>query len=155
MEEAVGDCTNLHISYPALVYGFLQVMKANHGGPDVSANDVAIHRDGTPVESIVRYHDVLARLTGRDDIRAATTRYEAVALALIEPDNQNIGEIFKDFPPQQSPLNLDTFFARLYDQYDRRFVFAAPSLKKRQGGLNGIGIPRYSKTHAHRISTPE
>ena len=29
MEEAVGDCTNLHISYPALVYGFLQVMRAN------------------------------------------------------------------------------------------------------------------------------
>src|SRR5690349_4087252 len=24
MEEAIGDCTNLHISYPALVYGFLQ-----------------------------------------------------------------------------------------------------------------------------------
>lgn len=23
MEEAVGDCTNLHISYPNLVYGFL------------------------------------------------------------------------------------------------------------------------------------
>ena len=29
MEEAVGDCTNLHISYPALVYGFLHVLKAN------------------------------------------------------------------------------------------------------------------------------
>ena len=27
MEEAVGDCTNLHISYPTLVYGFLHVMR--------------------------------------------------------------------------------------------------------------------------------
>jgi hypothetical protein len=30
MEEAVGDCTNLHIAYPALVYGFLEVLRANH-----------------------------------------------------------------------------------------------------------------------------
>jgi len=29
MEEAVGDCTNLHIAYPALVYGFLHVLRAN------------------------------------------------------------------------------------------------------------------------------
>src|SRR5437762_3146836 len=28
MEEAAGDCTNLHISYPTLVYGFLHVMRA-------------------------------------------------------------------------------------------------------------------------------
>ncbi len=33
MEEAVGDCTNLHISYPNLVYGFLHVIRANPEGP--------------------------------------------------------------------------------------------------------------------------
>lgn len=31
LEEAVGDCTNLHISYPALVYGFFQVVRRNRG----------------------------------------------------------------------------------------------------------------------------
>jgi hypothetical protein len=29
MEELIGDCTNLHISYPALVLGYLHVMRAN------------------------------------------------------------------------------------------------------------------------------
>lgn len=33
MEEAIGDCTNLHISYPNLVYGFLHIMKANVAAP--------------------------------------------------------------------------------------------------------------------------
>ena len=32
MEEAAGDCTNLHISYPALVYGFLHVMRKSTRG---------------------------------------------------------------------------------------------------------------------------
>jgi hypothetical protein len=29
MEELIGDCTNLHISYPALVLGYLHVLRAN------------------------------------------------------------------------------------------------------------------------------
>ena len=29
MEQAVGDCTNIHITYPALVYGFLVAIRAN------------------------------------------------------------------------------------------------------------------------------
>lgn len=33
MEEAVGDCTNLHITYPGLVYAFLTVLRANQEGP--------------------------------------------------------------------------------------------------------------------------
>lgn len=36
MEEAVGDCTNLHISYPNLVYGFLHVLRGNREGPVAS-----------------------------------------------------------------------------------------------------------------------
>ena len=68
MEEAVGDCTNLHIAYPALVYGFLQVLRANRPGPDVPPNDVAIGADGKVVEVICRYHDVMARLADRADI---------------------------------------------------------------------------------------
>lgn len=128
MEEAVGDCTNLHISYPALVYGFLHVVRANRDGDGVSPNDIAINSEGRVVDAIVRYHDVLARLTGRDDIRAPTTRYEAVAMPLVDPDPPNVGDLYLDFPPDTSPLSLDHFFATLYDQYDKRFIFAAPSL---------------------------
>lgn len=39
LEEAVGDCTNIHIAYPALVYGFMHVGHANR------------HNDRTRVDS--------------------------------------------------------------------------------------------------------
>jgi hypothetical protein len=64
MEEAIGDCTNLHISYPALVYGFFQVLRATKAGPDVAPNDVCVLPNGSVGEAIFRYHDVLARLEG-------------------------------------------------------------------------------------------
>jgi hypothetical protein len=129
MEEAVGDCTNLHISYPTLVYGFLQVLRANREGQVADANDVAVCRDGEVSEAISRYHDVMARLAGRDDVRSETTRYEAIALALVNPDPPHVGETLKTFPPGDSPLLLDAFFEKLYRQYDQRFVYAAPRLE--------------------------
>ena len=129
MEEAVGDCTNLHISYPALVYGFFQVMRASREGEGVGKNDVAIRADGGVTEAISRYHDVLARLAGRDDVRDDATKYEAVALALINPDPPDVGGIVRTFPRSDSPLLVDMFFDKLYRQYDQRFVFAAPGLE--------------------------
>lgn len=129
MEEAVGDCTNLHIAYPALVYGFLHVMRANKEGPRTSANDVAIRADGTASDSIMRYHDVMSRLAGRNDVRDDTTKYESVGLALVVPDKPHVGELLRGFPPSESPLTIDGFFSRLYDQYDRRFVYAAPAIE--------------------------
>lgn len=68
MEEAAGDCTNLHMSYPALVYGFLHVMRANTPADVSTANDLAIGPSGSVVDSIVRYHDAMSRITGRQDI---------------------------------------------------------------------------------------
>ena len=129
MEEAVGDCTNLHISYPALVYGFLQVLRANREGPGVAANDLAVRKDGAIVEPITRYHDVLARLAGRDDVRNDTTKYEAIALALVNPSGRSQGQVLTAFPDPASPLLLSDFFAKLYRQYDQRFVYAAPRLQ--------------------------
>lgn len=129
MEEAVGDCTNLHIAYPALVYGFFQVMRANREGQLTPQNDVAICQDGQVAESIRRYHDVLARLADRDDVRAETTKYEAVAMTLVNPEPPSVGEIVATFPPSSSSLLLGTFFEKLYAQYDLRFVFSAPALK--------------------------
>ncbi len=131
MEEAVGDCTNLHISYPALVYGYLVVIRANRQGPDTPSNDVAIKADGTIVDSIRRYHDVLVRLAGRNDVRAEASKYESVALALVNPEEPGFGEVLPSFPEPDSPLKLRSFFATLYEQYDRRFVYAAPALESR------------------------
>jgi hypothetical protein len=33
-EEAIGDCTNIHAAYPASVYGFVSLIKANTGPPE-------------------------------------------------------------------------------------------------------------------------
>ena len=140
MEEAVGDCTNLHIAYPNLVYGFLHVMRANKEGPcavdiahivkpgpngDFASNDIAIRRDGTIADGIERYHDVLSGLDGRQGIRNDITRYEAVGLALIEP---RPSAVMRTWPPRESPLRFEQLFERMYREYDRRYVFAAPQL---------------------------
>jgi hypothetical protein len=130
MEEAVGDCTNLHISYPALVYGFLHVLRANCEAPGVPPNDVVLHSDGTVSLAIQRYHDVLARLYGRRDLRDDPTKYEAIALALVEAAEPCTGLVYTRFPESRSPLSLSHFFETLYMQYDQRFVYSAPSLAK-------------------------
>ena len=36
MEETIGECTNLHLTYPALVFGYLFVIRANEA-PDAAA----------------------------------------------------------------------------------------------------------------------
>lgn len=129
MEEAIGDCTNLHISYPALVYGFFQVLRATKEGRGIEPNDVCVVRDGSIDKAIVRYHDVLGRLEGRLDLRDETTKYEAVSLVLVKPDEPNRGTAIPSFPPPDSPLALTGFFAKLYRAYDLRFVYAAPKLE--------------------------
>jgi hypothetical protein len=130
MEEAVGDCTNLHIAYPALVYGFLHVLRGNFEGKGMSPNDVAIGDTGVS-DSILRYHDVMTRLTGRNDVRDVTTKYEAVAIALVDTRPKQIGTLFPGFPQGKSLLEFSNFFDQLYRQYDSRFVYAAPLLAKK------------------------
>jgi len=130
MEEAVGDCTNVHITYPALVYGFFHVIRANRSGPGVSANDVALREDGRVSEVILRYHDVMSRLAGRADVRADPTKYEAVALVLVSSDQAAAGDVVSAYPPPESPLLMGSFFEKLYAQYDQRFVFPAPGLDR-------------------------
>ncbi len=129
MEEAAGDCTNLHIAYPALVYGFMHVMRANRAEDVTRSNDVAIQSDGTVVQSIRRYHDAMARITNRVDMRDDVSRYEAVAIALVHPLGDNIAEVVDDFPLASSPLALGRFFEKLYAAYDLRFVYSAPALE--------------------------
>jgi hypothetical protein len=128
MEEAAGDCTNLHIAYPALVYGFLHVIRANRPEDVQSRNDIAISSDGTVVDTIQRYHDAMARITNRCDLRNDVSRYEAVALALVHPRGTDAAAVVRDFPLSSSELAFERFFEKLYATYDLRFVYTAPAL---------------------------
>jgi hypothetical protein len=142
LEEAVGDCTNIHITYPALVYGFLVAIRANRrsveqgikeiedalsdGGSRTA--DIAMQDDGSPAEMIRRFHQAISELTGRRGVRNDVSRYEAIALALVDPDAKSVGLVLPGFPPPDSPLRLDRFFADIYRRYDERYVLAAPDL---------------------------
>lgn len=146
MEETIGECTNLHITYPALVFGYLFVIRANEA-PDAAApanpppddrpvrpiapNDVALTESRRPVESIVRFHSALGALTGRNGIREDASRYEAISLALIDTSDGAVGQPLSEFPPPNSPLRLEHFFATLYRRYDERYVYSAPDLKSK------------------------
>lgn len=146
MEEAVGDCTNLHITYPAMVAGYLMVMRAHRQaalvavaatqpseqlpapGRAIGQNDIAIQISGQPVEAIVRYHNALRELTGRRGIRNDVSRYEAIALALTDPAGTPPGTVLENYPAADSPLRLERFFESLYLRYDERYVYSAPDL---------------------------
>jgi len=128
MEEAAGDCTNLHMSYPALVYGFLHVMRANREEEGFKAADTAVRRDGSISPGLIRYKEAIERLAGRHDLRNDVSRYEAVALALVETTDDRRGELLPDFPPRDSSVAIDDFFDTLYREYDLRFVYTAPAL---------------------------
>ncbi len=145
MEEAVGDCTNLHIAYPPLVCGYLFVMRANRAEeiglvrqPEpqqqpirpVAENDVALDDRGRPVPAVRRFHAALRELADRRGIRDDVSRYEAIALALASTRPEEVGEIINEFPDPGGALRFEGFFDTLYRQYDERFVYAAPDLKK-------------------------
>lgn len=135
MEEAVGDCTNLHISYPALVYGFLHVLRVNVEGDNVDPNDVFVLSGGTVSQNISRYHDVMVRLSGRTDIRNDASRYEAVSLLAAEVTPMRQKELFGIYPLASSPLHFDNFMDTLYTKYDERFVYSAPALQSKSRRL--------------------
>ncbi len=151
MEETIGECTNLHITYPALVFGYFFVIRANRTlgaaaeliseadeespQKQLAANDIAIGEGGEPVEAIIRYHAALRDLQGRRGIRNDVSRYEAVGLTLIEVEGENQGLSFDHFPPAESPLRIEDFFPTLYLRYDERYVFGAPDLKSVTGRL--------------------
>jgi hypothetical protein len=144
MEETIGECTNLHITYPAMVFGYLFVIRANRrvtaaatellpesvpAGVQLAANDIAIHEGGEPVETIIRFHAALRELTGRRGVRDDVSRYEAVGLAMVVPSGERAGDIVPEFPPPDSPLRIEEFFQSLYLRYEERYVFGAPELQ--------------------------
>jgi hypothetical protein len=145
MEETIGECTNLHVTYPALVLGYLCLVRANRrveeeaaaALPDdtaevaaiLKANDYAFARGGEAVEGLHRFQAALKEMQGRRGVRDDISRYEAIALALVEPKGASSGEVFEGFPAADSPIRLERFFATLYARYEERFVLAAPALK--------------------------
>lgn len=151
MEETIGECTNLHITYPALVLGYLVLLRANRdvetalddgleaaaqldlageGSKTLKANDIAIEEGGDPVKSIVRFHNALRELVGRRGIRDDVSRYEAIGFGLVEMHGERRSSLFHSFPTTDSLLNLTGFFDTLYARYDERFVVSAPDLSR-------------------------
>src|SRR5260221_6022395 len=127
MEEAIGDCTNIHAAYPALVYGFVSLIKANTG-PLAAGNDVAIDSSGAVVTTIRRYHVALANLSGRKWLRDDPSAYEAAALVMIDMADPAKGVVYDKFPEIDSTAHFRTFFHTLYTRYDERFVYNAPHM---------------------------
>jgi hypothetical protein len=105
-------------------------MRANTLADVTAPNDIAISADGAVVDSIVRYHDAMSRITARRDIRNDVSRYEAVGLALVAPSGDTQGEVLGLFPELASPLRFERFFESLYSVYDLRFVYAARKLEQ-------------------------
>lgn len=146
MEETIGECTNLHITYPALVLGYLVLLRANRridsaleavaeagneaAAPErvLAANDIAMTEGGEPVAGIMRFHNALRELIGRRGIRDDVSRYEAIGLGLVEMLAADRGALLADYPGEDSPLRLAGFFDTLYLRYDERFVTSAPDL---------------------------
>lgn len=144
MEETIGETTNLHITYPALVFGYLFLLRATRAIERVAEeaseiestedqgqrrNDIALTHEGAPVEALLRFEYALGGMTGRRSIRNEVSRYESVGLVLVDVDKAP-GRILTEYPPAQSPIRLERFFPAIYERYEERFVFAAPSLSK-------------------------
>ena len=145
MEETIGECTNLHITYPALVFGYMFAVRANQhveqiisdsevqGAPasrQLADNDIVLGLGGEPVEAITRFAYALRELSGRRGIRDDVSRYEAVSLLLVEMADAVAGSLVAGYPPPGSPLRLDEFFSTLFLRYDERYVYSAPDLKR-------------------------
>jgi hypothetical protein len=148
LEEAAGDCTNLHMFYPALVYGFWSLIRANRPGVisadaahifkgatkggvtsnEIRVADLAIRADGRVASQIIQYAQALEGLAGRSGVRDDVSKYEAVAMAMVNPDGNAIGEVRTDYPAANSVLDSRDFFKTMLREYDLRFVYQAPAL---------------------------
>lgn len=143
MEETIGECTNLHITYPALVLGYLVLLRANRHvdalledtaaaegdpGRQLAANDIAIAEGGEPVAAIMRFHNALREMVGRRGIRNDVSRYEAIGFGMVEMEAPSRGALLANYPESDSELRLERFFETLLLRYDERFVTSAPDL---------------------------
>lgn len=142
MEEAAGDCTNLHMAYPALVYAFWHVLRANEADDPApvahfqlkqgrySVPDLAFLSGGELTEPIKRYRQALLRLSDRDDLRDDPSRYEACGMTFVKAKGGRAEcGVYTGCPDSQ--LDYNRMFRRLYAIFDRRFVYTAAALRSR------------------------
>ncbi len=135
-EEAIGDCANIHIMYPGLVYGFIHFLKATQSSDrNLKPNDILLDSSGDVIASVKDYARILEALSGRGLVRNEYSKYEAVGLVLLRvnpPKGQT--PILSTFPMPNSVLHIDTFFANLYRTYDIRypFTYTDPGIKNLQ-----------------------
>ena len=125
MEEALGECTNIHLMYPGLVFGFLHLIRFAKESEVGNPQDASFDEQGQPLPAIQRYHDVMLGLSGRSTITDPGMRYEAVGL-LVYKCTPPGPSILKTYPPTDSPVHFSKFFQRLYDLYDLRFGYPDP-----------------------------
>jgi hypothetical protein len=125
MEEALGECVNIHMMYPGALLGFLHCIRFARPDQVADTRNASFTIDNFPIKGIVRYHDVLATLSGRNLISDPPMLYEAVAMLVY----QEVGDkmvIWNDYPPEHSPVHYKHFFERLYKLYDIRFSYPNP-----------------------------
>ncbi len=124
MEEALGDCANIHMMYPGFVFGFLHFIKFASTS-DINRADATFDDSANPLPHLVRYHDVLLSLSGRTTITDPAMRYESVGLIIYRCGGQRT-EIYPQYPPVGSPVHYSNFFETLYRVYDVRFSYPFP-----------------------------
>jgi hypothetical protein len=133
MEEAVGDCTNIHLRYPSLVYGFYHVILANRtiqiGQHRLvrSTNDVSVADDDSVEPQVMRYLLAIEALSGRKNQWEEPSAYEAIAVRMIESDPATAGQDFEAVSPE-SPLHPRNFMEKLLRIYDIRYPYMAESV---------------------------
>jgi len=125
MEEALGECTNVHLMYPGFVFGFLHLIRFSKPSDTANSQDASFAEDNEPLPLMKRYHEVLVALSGRHAITDSGTRYESVGLLVYKCRGQE-AEVWPDYPPRDSPVHFSRFFKRLYDLYDLRFGYPDP-----------------------------
>jgi hypothetical protein len=140
MEEAPGDCVNIHMMYPGFVFGFLHLIKFGRAGDGLNANDASFDAQNRPLDSIVRYHNALCALNGRSTITDPPMRYESIALLVYRCLDGKV-EIWPNYPASDSPIHYSRFFQRLYDAYDLRYAYPdAKGQNHRKSWAVGAGI---------------
>jgi hypothetical protein len=132
-EEAIGDCANIHIMYPGLVYGFVHFLKGTDPSDrTLRPNDISLDASGDASSGIKAYARLLEGLTGRRLVRDDYASYESVGLALVKSKTgKRENPLLSAFPSPESRLHLNAFFATIYATYDLRFpyTYTDPNLK--------------------------
>ena len=111
--------------YPGFVFGFLHLIRFRKASDTTSPNDASFGENNEPLPAIRRYHEVLVALAGRHAITDPGIRYESVGLLVYKVSGQK-AEVWKDYPPEDSPVHFSKFFQKLYDLYDLRFAYPDP-----------------------------